>query len=177
MLTLPLALLTLAVGTHPSSEGKPCHHAEKEGASCAPAAAGEQPKDKDGLVLRGEKVSGKATVTLAQLLKSPSEHQGKTVLVEGDVRKACERKGCWMELASSAKDKGPGVRVTFKDYGFFVPLSSAGSRARVKGEVQLAELSEERAKHYESEGATVPRAADGKPREVQLIATGVELRK
>jgi hypothetical protein len=84
-------------------------------------------------------------------------------------------KGCWMELAAS--EKGAGVRVTFKDYAFFVPVDSAGSSARVEGVVKVAELSEERAKHYESEGAIVPRGKDGKPREVQLVAYGVELRR
>jgi hypothetical protein len=69
------------------------------------------------------------------------------------------------------------VRVTFKDYGFFVPVDSAGASARVEGVVQVKELSEATAKHYESEGAIVPRGSDGKPREVQLVATGVELRR
>jgi hypothetical protein len=99
------------------------------------------------------------------------------VALEGKVRRACERKGCWMELATAATEKGPGVRVTFKDYGFFVPVDSAGRSAKVEGVVKVAELSEERAKHYESEGATVPRGKDGKPREIQLVASGVELRK
>jgi hypothetical protein len=131
---------------------------------------------KPGAVLtRGAKVGGAPKIALMELLRAPQAHDGKTVLVEGTVRKACTRKGCWMELSSA--DKGPGVRVTFKDYGFFVPLDSAGSSAKVEGLVKLAELSEETAKHYESEGATVPRAADGKPREVHLVASGVELRR
>ena len=112
-------------------------------------------------------------VALARLLEAPQRHEGKTVTVEGKVRKACQRKGCWMELAAS--EKALGVRVTFKDYGFFVPLDSAGRQAKVEGEVIVNELSEETAKHYESEGATVPRGADGKPREIQIVASAVEL--
>ena len=91
------------------------------------------------------------------------------------MRRACETKGCWMELA--ATDKGPGVRVTFKDYGFFVPLDSAGAKAKVEGTVKVAVLAPEKAKHYESEGAQVAKAKDGSYREVQLVASGVELRK
>ncbi len=124
---------------------------------------------------RGEPLKGAPAVTLAELLSKPQAHEGKTVRVEGQVRKACEKKGCWMELAEGAK--GAGVRVTFKDYGFFVPLDSAGSSARVEGVVKVTELSDGMAKHYEAEGATVPRGTDGKPREVQLVATGVELRR
>lgn len=124
---------------------------------------------------RGEALKGAPAVTLAELLAKPQTHEGKTVRVEGQVRKACEKKGCWMELAEGAK--GAGVRVTFKDYGFFVPLDSAGSAARVEGVVKVTELSDGMARHYEAEGAIVPRGADGKPREVQLVATGVELRR
>ena len=145
-----------------------CHH--------APQAETAAPKS-DWTLTRGEPLKGAPAVKLADLLAKPQAHDGKTVLLEGQVRKACERKGCWMELATSKAAKGPGVRVTFKDYGFFVPLDSAGSQARVEGVVQVAELSEDRAKHYESEGATVPRGKDGKPREVQLVASGVELRR
>ncbi|NOK10879.1 DUF4920 domain-containing protein [Corallococcus exercitus] len=124
---------------------------------------------------RGEPLKGEPTVKLAELLAKPQAHDGKVVRVEGQVRKACEKKGCWLELAQDAKS--PGVRVTFKDYGFFVPLDSAGSQARVEGVVKVAELSDAHAKHYEAEGAIVPRGTDGKPREVQLVASGVELRR
>ena len=43
--------------------------------------------------------------------------------------------------------------------------------------MKVAALDEGTAKHYEAEGATVPRGQDGKPREVQLVASGVELRR
>lgn len=124
---------------------------------------------------RGEKLKGAEAVELSKLLASPTDYEGKTVAVEAKIRKACEKKGCWMELAGT--EKGPGVRVTFKDYGFFVPLDSAGSTAKVEGVVKVALLEEARAKHYEAEGATVPKGKDGKYREVQLVAVGVELRK
>ncbi len=124
---------------------------------------------------RGEKLKGAEAVELSKLLATPTDYEGKTVAVEAKIRKACEKKGCWMELAGT--EKGPGVRVTFKDYGFFVPLDSAGSTAKVEGVVKVALLDEARAKHYEAEGATVPKGKDGKYREVQLVAVGVELRK
>ena len=124
---------------------------------------------------RGEKLKGAEAVELSKLLAAPTDYEGKTVAVEAKIRKACEKKGCWMELAGT--EKGPGVRVTFKDYGFFVPLDSAGSTAKVEGMVKVALLEDAKAKHYEAEGATVPKGKDGKYREVQLVAVGVELRK
>lgn len=127
------------------------------------------------VLLRGDKLKGAPAVEMKKLLASPEAFAGKTVTVEAKVRKACERKGCWMELAGT--EKGPGVRVTFKDYGFFVPVDSAGSTAKVEGVVKVATLDPARAQHYESEGATVPKGKDGQYREVQLVAVGLELRK
>ena len=139
----------------------------------APAAAPSKPAAAP--LLRGEKLKGLPKVELAELLKDPAPQEGKAVALEGKARKVCEKKGCWMELA--AEEKGPGVRVTFKNYGFFVPLDSAGSTVKIEGVVSTKELSEDKARHYEGEGATVTRGKDGKAREVQLVATGLELRK
>ena len=182
--------LALAV---PARADDDCHHPEtaeapaeagKHPAHAAHAHKSERPGDKadkaatsaEGWVLtRGEKLQGAPELSLAKLLENPAPQDGKVLRIDGTVRQACSSKGCWMELATDAK--GPGVRVTFKDYGFFVPVDSAGSQARVEGVVKVAELSEGTAKHYTSEGAIVPRGPDGKPREVQLIASGVELRR
>lgn len=170
------ALLVLATPAL-AGEGKAaadCHHpADAAKKAAAPAAKGAA--DQGWVLTRGEKLKGASSVALADLLKAPEKHDGKTVLVEAKIRKACQKKGCWMELATD--EKSPGVRVTFKDYAFFVPMDSAGANARVEGVVKVAELSEGHAKHYEDEGAIVPRGKDGKPREVQLVASGVELRR
>lgn len=130
------------------------------------------------VIVRGEKLTGSAQqVTLDALLKAPEQHDGKTVALEGTARKVCKKKGCWMELATANDEKAQGVRVTFKDYGFFVPMDAAGAQVKLEGVVKVAELSDANAKHLEAEGANVPRGKDGKPREVQLIASGVELRR
>jgi len=176
-------LLSIALSCAPGPDGKTActgnhdHAATKPGAEAggkAQAAAAAAAKG-DALLVRGEKLKGLPTVTLDKLLASPADFEGKEVQVEAKVRKACEKKGCWMELAPT--EKGPGVRVRFKDYGFFVPLDSAGSTAKVEGTVKVAELAPERAKHFEAEGAKVAKGKDGKYREVQLVALGLELRR
>lgn len=169
------ALLVALVLACPGKEGQACacNHGKMEQQAAAPAATPE--KKAGDVLLRGEKLQGLASVEMTKLLSTPAEFDGKTVALEGKVRKACEKKGCWMELA--ADEKSPGVRVTFKGYGFFVPLDSAGSTAKVEGVVKVAELSADKAKHYESEGAKVAKDKDGKYREVQLVASGVELRR
>lgn len=118
------------------------------------------------------------TLKLASVLADPGKYKDKPVIVEAEVRKACTKKGCWMEIAESLDKKAQGCRVTFKDYGFFVPLDSAGSRARVQGTVTSELVAASYVKHLEEEGAHFPRKnPDGTADEVRFVATGVELSK
>jgi hypothetical protein len=113
---------------------------------------------------------------LVEVLKAPAKFSDKSVLVEGNVRAACSRKGCWMELAQSADASAPGCRVTFKDYGFFVPTDAAGSQARVEARVETKLIKPSMVAHLEEEGAKfAQKEEDGSAREVRLVATGVEM--
>ncbi|HUP50766.1 MAG TPA: DUF4920 domain-containing protein [Thermoanaerobaculia bacterium] len=128
------------------------------------------------VVRRGAPISSHATaVPLAKLLDGPEAYAKTPVLVEGVIETACTNKGCWMQLVPAAGE--PGMRVTFKDYGFFVPLDSKGMQARAEGVTRVRTLSKKEADHLEGEGAKLTRNADGTAREVSFVATGVELRK
>lgn len=126
----------------------------------------------------GSKLGDSPEVALAELLRAPGEFAGKSVRVQGHVRRACSAKGCWMELSTSPEAKAPACRVTFKDYSFFVPTDSAGASAKVEGEVTLKVVRPAHVRHYEAEGASFPsKHEDGSADEVRLVATGVELRR
>lgn len=64
--------------------------------------------------------------------------------LRGTIAEVCSKKGCWMKL-----DMGEGkiVRVTFKDYGFFMPLNAAGEVV-VNGKAFVTETSVDDLKHY-----------------------------
>jgi Domain of unknown function (DUF4920) len=140
-------------------------------AQAARQAAGKGALKPGAVLLRGEALPRHQTPQpLSAVLGKPED--GKKVLVEGVVRRACSQMGCWMELAPA--EGGAGVRVTFEDYGFFVPTDSAGAKARVQGTLKVAQLSAEQAEHLRAEGGTMTAGAQ---REVRLVATGVELRR
>lgn len=120
---------------------------------------------------------GVPSVKLGDVLSKPEQYEGKTVCVEGEVRRACTKKGCWMELAESMAGDSRGARVTFKDYGFFVPLDSAGAHAKLEGIVNVKLLKPGQVEHLEQEGAKLAKNDDGSAREVQFVANGVELTK
>lgn len=127
-------------------------------------------------ITRGAAVSSSAkAVPLAKVLAEPQSYTKDAVVVEGVITTSCERKGCWMQLAPAAGK--PGVRVTFKDYGFFIPLDAKGMSARAEGVAAVKTLSKKEADHLEEEGAKLTRNTDGTATEVSFIANGVELTK
>lgn len=131
----------------------------------------------DTVVKRGAPISKDAKATpLADVLASPDKYAKDAVLVEGVIENVCQMKGCWMQLTPVAGKAG--MRVTFKDYGFFVPMDSKGMKARAEGMVTVKTLSKKEADHLEHEdGATLKRNPDGTATEVAFVASGVELTK
>ena len=126
--------------------------------------------------LYGTALGSAQKAELGTVLKKPDEYANKNVIVEGEVRRACTRKGCWMEIAESVDKAALGARVTFKDYGFFVPTDSAGAHAKLEGTLNVETLNAANVEHLESEGAKfASKNPDGTAREVQFVATGVEL--
>ena len=65
------------------------------------------------------------TVSLAKLVAEAESALGKSSIVEARVAKVCQKKGCFF----IAQDGDAIVRVSFKDYAFFVPTDIGGSRA------------------------------------------------
>lgn len=111
---------------------------------------------------------------LAEALAKPEAFAGKEVLVEAAVTKSCRKKGCWLVL----KDGDSEVRVTFKDYGFFVPKGLSDRRARVQGVLSRKTMSVKEARHFlKDEGASKAeiKAVKAPVESVSFIASGVAL--
>lgn len=62
----------------------------------------------------------------------------------GTIKEVCSKKGCWMKLDMGNEEV---VRVTFKDYGFFMPLDATGE-VIVNGKAFVAETSVDDLRHY-----------------------------
>ena len=132
----------------------------------------------DEVVTRGAAVPKDAkAIPLATVLENPEAYTKDAVVVEGVIAASCTRKGCWMQLAPSADEAARSVRVTFKDYGFFIPLDAMGMTARAEGVAVVKTLSKADADHLEEEGAKLTRKEDGTALEVSFVANGVELKK
>ncbi len=73
------------------------------------------------------------------------------VILKGNIKEVCSKKGCWMTLPLGANDD---LMVRFKDYGFFVPLDASGE-VLLQGKAFISETSIEDLRHYaEDAGAS-----------------------
>ncbi len=121
----------------------------------------------------GGQVSDTEPVALADLLARAEELADQTIVVEGEVDGVCKKKGCWMTMHAG----GESMRVTFQDYGFFVPLDCEGRKVRMEGvftqEVtpvdDLKHYLEDAGKHEEAAKVTEPKV------EYKFVATGVRM--
>lgn len=126
---------------------------------------------------RGAAIGNSKKVSINKALKDPSKYTGKTVRIEGVVVRSCKMEGCWAEVAENKDSKS--VRVKMKGHAFFIPLQSAGAKARVEGTFQVKTLTKAMVDHMiEEDGAKFDnRNADGTVTEVSFEATGIELKK
>jgi hypothetical protein len=104
------------------------------------------------------------------VLKEPGEYAKGEVTLEGVAGAVCENKGCWMYLVQGESR----IRVTFKDYAFFVPFDSEGKRIRVRGEIREKLIKKETLMHWEEEmKGGDPSRIEGDQMVVMMVASGV----
>jgi hypothetical protein len=93
----------------------------------------------------GAKIDEAGAIPVSELMAQMNGKEKMSAKVEGKIAECCQRKGCWMNI-----DKGDGttMKVTFTDYGFFVPKDAAGKTAIMQGRAYIDTLSVETLRHY-----------------------------
>lgn len=147
-------------------------------ATSAPVAAQPAAAASPGTGKFGAPLSAAGEVLAATaVLADAGKYDDKDLKLTGTVSGACQKKGCWMTLGGGE----PGaqtIRVTFKDYGFFVPKDCLGKKAVVEGHFKVTTMSVAEAQHYAEdaakEGAPVKKVTEAQ-KTYAMVATGVEL--
>lgn len=93
----------------------------------------------------GEKITPDGAVPTDSLKAMMGTDTMLTCKLKGKVDAVCQKKGCWMELVNA---DGTTMRVTFKDYGFFMPKDCAGKTAIVDGFAKVDVTSIDDLKEY-----------------------------
>jgi hypothetical protein len=114
-----------------------------------------------GLEFFGELISLEGALDASSLLGLEEAEEMAEVKVKGVITDVCQMKGCWMKV-----DLGNGetMRVTFKDYGFFVPKDAAGREVIIEGLPDISITDVETLRHYAED-------AGKSEEEIQAITT------
>src|SRR5690606_22960656 len=119
-----------------------------------------------------------------ELLKQLETKDSVQAKLVSEVTSSCTKKGCWMKVET--KENQDPIMVTFKDYGFFVPVDTTNPEVN-KGKIAVMEgwafrevMSVEDQKHYaEDAGKSAEEIAMiTEPKNtISFVADGVILKK
>lgn len=121
----------------------------------------------------GQAIDAVQAISLDQLvteLERAGTYQGK---IRGEIKEACTKKGCWISMELPG---GEHMRVTFKDYGFFVPTNSQGFPIVLEGVATFTETDVETLKHFAEDQGKSQEEIDqimSPKRELTFEASGV----
>jgi Domain of unknown function (DUF4920) len=125
----------------------------------------------------GKKIEETNAIPAEQLPATIGDKTTLNTKITGKVESVCQVKGCWMKVLTA---DGQTMRVSFKDYGFFVPKDIAGKTVVFEGEAKVKTTSVAELRHY-AEDAKKPKAEIMKitepKRELTFVADGVIVKK
>ena len=90
------------------------------------------------------------SASLEALLDNPDDYLDTSVRVEARISQVCQKKGCFM--IATAGDKA--VRISFRDYSFFVPTDTGGKTVTLTGTLVERVLSEKQAAHFREDAGS-----------------------
>jgi hypothetical protein len=116
-------------------------------AAAGPVEAGSKGK------AYGEPLTADKPMKISELLAEPDGFLGKTVQVEGVVTGVCEKRGCWMSIASDAEFED--LRIKVDDGVIVFPMEAKGRRAAAEGVFEKIEMTLEQTRNYRAHHAEV----------------------
>ena len=113
-----------------------------------------------------------APLGLADLINNGDSYLDQEVLVATRIAKVCQKKGCFFVATEGAAT----ARISFKDYGFFIPTDAGGKDVLLLGIFSRTSVSEEEAEHFASDlGETT--AASPEQFQYSIGASSVQIPK
>lgn len=115
----------------------------------------------------------KTTADMIAAVEVDGEFTGK---ISGEIKEVCTKKGCWFSMDLP---NGETMRVTFKDYAFFLPTNSQGFPIVVEGVATLTETDVETLRHYAEDKGSSPEEIEAitePERKITFEATGARIK-
>lgn len=100
----------------------------------------------------GKKISPQGAISTKELVAKMDKHEKVEAKVEGQIESVCQAKGCWAQVKLP---DGKLMRVTFKDYAFFIPKDASGKTIVMEGTARVKTVPVAQLQHYaEDAGAS-----------------------
>lgn len=112
-------------------------------ASCNNAK--QEEKKESGLLYFGDTITSDGATEATKLIAMLEAKDSIPVKLNGKITEVCQKKGCWMKMDLG---NNQALRVTFKDYAFFVPKDASGKEVIVEGYAYNDTISVDELKHY-----------------------------
>ncbi|WP_420151979.1 DUF4920 domain-containing protein [Siphonobacter sp.] len=93
----------------------------------------------------GAKITTDHAISTTQLVEQMKKSDTLATKVTGTVESVCKMKGCWMKVKLP---EGKTMRVSFKDYDFFVPKDIEGKTVVFEGQAFSRVTPVNELKHY-----------------------------
>ena len=97
------------------------------------------------LMYFGDTISPEGAVPVNELMASLKGKDSLKIKLTGTIEEVCQKKGCWMTLGMG---DGKNMRVSFKDYAFFMPKDAAGKTVTIEGYAYNDTIPVAQLKHY-----------------------------
>jgi hypothetical protein len=147
-------------------------------ASCGDQATADQSANTEEAPQEfGDGIKGEQAISYAQLVSQMEGQDSIPALVEAKVGEVCQAKGCWMTLVDEGAED---MRVTFKDYGFFMPKDLGGHTVLVEGFAYRDVTSVDDLRHFAEDAGKSEEeimAITEPKEEIAFEATGVRIVK
>jgi len=130
-------------------------------------------KQKDGILYGKDAIKNENVIEISDIVANPDKYKGQEVTLKGTVADVCQEAGCWMVLTDGRND----IRI-FTNHEFFLPINSYDKKVILTGKFDIADVSEEDAKHYatESDRARVkPEDIKGPQKWMTIDAAGIKI--
>ncbi|WP_017732696.1 DUF4920 domain-containing protein [Nafulsella turpanensis] len=124
----------------------------------------------------GAQINPEGAIEAEQVPALLAEKDSVEVKLTARAISSCSKKGCWMKVNIGEEEV---MRVTFKDYGFFVPKDLTGGEVVLEGILQKTVTDVATLRHYAmDEGASPEELAQitAPEEEYSFEATGVLIR-
>ena len=109
-------------------------------------------------------------VAMSDLAQHPEQYTATSFVLQTPITKVCQKKGCFF----ITEQDDVMFRVSFRDYGFFIPTDSDGKTVTLMGQLVKKQRTQAQAEHFQQDmGENARQLAPGEVYEIVADAVRI----